>query len=564
MDAWRATDWWEMPGPSRFLERAVLMVAGSKEGVAGLLLPSPEPDGLLGALIRRIEASISVTVIPVDAAAGLKNKSPVSLLAASAGVRTTGMRSVGEFLGAPDLSGTVFLVNGILADEWHQWAYFLKYMRSERARRERSLAPSVIVVVPSVVPPSEARAALGSELRWSGYVSRNDTHTWVERLLGWPDDSLLSRVAVAVAVELSGWDPAIAKAFAQQNLELLVDPRDHLKSIPDFLQGRHPCWANGMVDRWDGFIWVHTAALASAGLHKELALRVWRGQVRAVFPFLEQVRTAFVAKYEDRLKAQLPRDKIFHSRTVRYDDPSKLEFFELNEMLASDLPPSEARLMMDCRALRRSMAHFEPGSGLRLKRLSDAWEDLSHEFPDECNGWEWPRCGQKLVILVGPSGAGKSTWASRHYDPEDIVSSDAIRVAMFGTQDMGGDQEPVFQKLRAEVRARLASGRTAVIDATNLDKRHRAANAMLAPADIPVEYVVIDRPMAEKTATAGWRAEKPGLLEIQAAQFSRELPEILEGDHLGRIIVNDLRVEDTSYNRLVEAMKAGVTPARTP
>lgn len=541
MADWRGMEWWDLPGPSRFLERASAIIAGSREGAAGLLLPSPQPAGLLGALTRRIEDSTAAAVIPVDASTGLRNRSPVSLLAAAAGVRTTGMRSVGEFLDSPDVSGTVYLVDGIPTDEWHQWAYFLKYMRSERVRRERVLAPSVITVVPPFVPPSEARAALGSELRWSGYVSRHDTQTWVERLLGWPDDSLLSRAAVAVLVELSGWDPVIAFRFARHGFEVLVDPRENLKSMPDFLGGRHPCWANGMVDRWDGLAWVHTAALASAGMHKELALRVWRGQVRVVFPFLEQVRKAFVAKYEERLKVQLPREKFFHSKPVRYDDPWNLEFFDLNDMLASDLPPKEARLMADCQSLRRSMAHFEPGNGARLKRASDAWEDLGHELPDECHGWEWPRCGQKLVILVGPSGAGKSTWAKRHHDPSEVVSSDAIREALFGTQDMGGDQEPVFQSLRAEVRARLAAGRTAVIDATNLDRRHRTANAMLAPPDIPVEYVVIDRPMAEKKATAGWRAGKPGLLEAHATQFARELPDILRGDCLHGILVYDLR-----------------------
>jgi predicted kinase len=100
----------------------------------------------------------------------------------------------------------------------------------------------------------------------------------------------------------------------------------------------------------------------------------------------------------------------------------------------------------------------------------------------------------------------------------------------------------VFEALRTEVLARLAGGRSAVVDATNLERGHRMASARLAPPDIPVEYVVVDRPLDQKLADAvGWRADKPWLIRQHAEKFAAELTEIMSGDHLPNVRVIDAR-----------------------
>jgi hypothetical protein len=542
---WRAVGWWDLPGPSRFLDRASTTVTGTESGTVGLSLPDPRPDGLLDALAQRIEQDTSAAVLRVDASSGLRGRSPTTMLATAAGLRMSGIRSMTEFLDAPSLSGLIFLVDGIPADEWYPWAYFLKLLRSERTRRARMLAPSLAIAIPTGVTPDDARAALGRDVQWIGQVSRLDTQAYIERLMGWPDDSLASRTAVSVAVEMAGWHPWMARFLVDLGPDEMLDPRAALAALPDVLQGRRPSWGNGLVDRWDGVAWVHTAALVAARLDDTIAARLWRGQVRALFPFLDQMRTAFAAKYEQRLLAHLPIIKDFHGRKKPYADPYELEHYDINELLKSDLPKREATLLLDCIALRRGMAHMDPGDGWRIKRVSETWEDVGHSFPDGCLGWEWPRCGQKLVMMVGPSGAGKTTWAKRRYDGTDIISADAIREEMFGSLTMDGDQGPVFERLRAEVVARLSVGRTVVIDATNLKREDRLSNVLLAPPDIPVEYVVIDRSMDEKPATAGWRSERPGLLETHAQLFERELSEILDGDGLGNVRIIDKRAMNT-------------------
>ena len=536
---WRTVGWWDMPGPSRFVGKVADRALGDASGVVGLVLPDPRPEGLLDAVVSRIEGSSGARVTRVDARAGLRGRSATTLLAASAGI-VARVRTVEEFVGSPEASGRVFLVDGIARDDWDAWAIFLTLLKAERGRGVSLLAPSVVVAVPTAVPSEEYRSAVGAVLRWQGVVSRIDTELYAERECAWPDDSLLSRVAVSVVVETAGWDPSMVRTLSRLPPEDQIDPRERILAVGDLPGSRTPSWSNGLVDRWDGMAFAHTLCLRGASARR-LDERIWRAHVRVVFPFLDMVRRAFAAKSARRVYASLPLVKTFHARQVTYDHPHQLELHDLNEILRDDLSRREATLLSACKYLRRQMAHAEAGDPGRIRLASDIWEEIASEFPDVVHAWDWPRCGQKLVLLVGPSGAGKSRWAGRNHDPADVVSSDAIRERVFGSLAMTGSQETIFVRVRHEATVRLSAGKSVVIDATNIRQEDRLVNARLVPADFSVEYVVIDRPMPEKEASAGWRDGRPGLLTGHAELFARSLADILAGDGLSNVTVRDLR-----------------------
>src|SRR5690606_27910980 len=98
-----------------------------------------------------------------------------------------------------------------------------------------------------------------------------------------------------------------------------------------------------------------------------------------------------------------------------------------------------------------------------------------------------------------------------------------------------------FAALRQRVRQALSTGNSVVVDSTNLRRSDRLANVALVPADIPIEYVVIDRPMEEKRRDGGWRLEREGLLEGHAAIMLAELADILAGDGIPNVTVIDRR-----------------------
>ena len=110
------------------------------------------------------------------------------------------------------------------------------------------------------------------------------------------------------------------------------------------------------------------------------------------------------------------------------------------------------------------------------------------ELPDPC-----------LVVLVGAAGAGKSTLAARLFPPELVLSSDAFRAAVSRAGDPGDQQvtRAAFSALHRQLARRLAAGRAAVVDATNVTAYARRSLVRRATAsDVPAVALVLDLPPA--------------------------------------------------------------------
>jgi protein phosphatase len=100
-----------------------------------------------------------------------------------------------------------------------------------------------------------------------------------------------------------------------------------------------------------------------------------------------------------------------------------------------------------------------------------------------------------LVVLIGPAGAGKSTFAARHFEATDVLSSDAYRAIVGRGQHDQGATRAAFSALHREARRRLTAGRLTVVDATNVERHARAALIRLArTARVPAVTVVLDLP----------------------------------------------------------------------
>lgn len=541
---WRGIDWWDLPGPAAFLRDTANRIAAEASGIVSLSLPSRRPKRLFESLTTHLEQEVGLRVVLVNVNTLDPAASPAHALATAAGAQPGEIRSTADFVAGSDLADILFIVDAIPPDRWSTWSLFLRAFRSERERTSRLSAPQLAVVPPDNLPPDEASAALGaSTIRWIGVVSRSDMQLYVEMRLG-PSDNLIRRTAVATITEAACWDPDMADLLIAQPVLDQLNPW-HLLTNSGVGNLGIPSWANGLVNLWDGDPHLHTLTLVGDGPGELLARRIWRAHVGTIFPAVELVRQAFVRRFSSTLQALLPFEKQFNQTVRVYNDPMELEINDVAYHLRPHLSRDEQNLLYNFKHLRTAMAHMEPANPRLIIAASESWAKFvrSASFDDGSLGWDWPRCGQQLVLLIGPSGAGKSTYAAKTYLAEEIISSDAIREELFGSNDMAGSQERVFETLRARVKGRLAAGRSAVVDATNLHQRDRLANALIAPVDIAVEYVVIDRPAEEKHRDAGWRATKPNLIDNHSQLFARELAEILAGDHLPNVCVCDLRRE---------------------
>jgi predicted kinase len=100
-----------------------------------------------------------------------------------------------------------------------------------------------------------------------------------------------------------------------------------------------------------------------------------------------------------------------------------------------------------------------------------------------------------LVVLVAAAGAGKSTFAARHFQSAEILSSDAYRARISGNEADQRVTRAAFRQLHRDLERRLAERLLTVVDATNLERSARQALLLrAASAGVPAVAVVLDLP----------------------------------------------------------------------
>jgi protein phosphatase len=153
-----------------------------------------------------------------------------------------------------------------------------------------------------------------------------------------------------------------------------------------------------------------------------------------------------------------------------------------------------------------------------------------------------------LVLLIGPSGCGKSTWASRHFDPADVLASDAFRAMVAGD---AGDQSATadaFRILHLVAAARLRRGRLTVVDATNLTTGARRVLLRLAErSGRPVVAVTFDVPLER-------------CLRQNAGRPGRQVPESVVRRHHGQMQAAKDSLPGEGYAQILELRDSDMDP----
>lgn len=102
-----------------------------------------------------------------------------------------------------------------------------------------------------------------------------------------------------------------------------------------------------------------------------------------------------------------------------------------------------------------------------------------------------------LFVMCGCPGSGKSTWAKKNLSDAVYVSSDEIRMELFGTYEPGVDEDAVFDQFYGRIKAALASGKDAVADATNLGPGRRRKSLQCLSSNDEAVAIVMDTPLEE-------------------------------------------------------------------
>lgn len=97
-----------------------------------------------------------------------------------------------------------------------------------------------------------------------------------------------------------------------------------------------------------------------------------------------------------------------------------------------------------------------------------------------------------LVLLIGTSGSGKSTFAKKHFQKHEIVSSDECRGIVSNDENNQNATKDAFDLVHFIIEKRLKNGLLTVVDATNIQRASRDSLRALAKKHhvLPVAIVL--------------------------------------------------------------------------
>ncbi|MBE9034380.1 polynucleotide kinase-phosphatase [aff. Roholtiella sp. LEGE 12411] len=85
-----------------------------------------------------------------------------------------------------------------------------------------------------------------------------------------------------------------------------------------------------------------------------------------------------------------------------------------------------------------------------------------------------------LIVLIGASGSGKSTFARKHFQPFEVLSSDFCRGLVSDNENSQSATKDAFEVLHYITAKRLAAAKLTVIDATNVQMEDRKSLLQMA------------------------------------------------------------------------------------
>lgn len=315
-------DPWKLPGPGRWLDTVAGLLS---HGAVVLPVDPGRPSGVVRALRDHLRMN------PFDTRAGA-GQSPAATLSDAFGTAPT---LEGLLNPALDQDLAIVTLAGLGQGDMAGWSVFLERFAAARAAGRGG--PALLFVDPPAgltAPPQTLAES------WRATLRRGDLVIWAEEHLPATRDGLAAELAVALAVDLCGWRLDLAAALVQAALRDLAAPLDWLASRGEAptAGADPPC----------------PLALLAAGGRADLQRRVWKAQLVALFPALEEWRLEIVGRHRDRLAID------DHLRSLGVTSVEEIELGALGFQLQRSLSRAEAdRLRLLARA-RNRLAHRRP------------------------------------------------------------------------------------------------------------------------------------------------------------------------------------------------------------
>lgn len=356
--------WWSLPGPREFLETVVSDV---RQGLNVIITPpafSPVTERVLEPLFRRYE---SLHFVSLDS-------SEIAFPISEALHERLGVRPRAGHLASPAHLAEaipdrqVVFVDGLDAANAPLWLDFLSQYQhacNGKPSHKRSVFCVPVALGCGVEPRQDIVLSLK---RFNAHFFRIDGVLQMETLLPRGGHTAVERdLLVSVGVELAGCDGKLAKAIAEAGSSFLTAPLQVLQRYGECLAWSSEdlgCGglAKGCEEVFDGKQRWHSSALALRNDDAELLRRIWHGQIRVLFPFIEEQRIVLAGIVEPFLN--LPIDTV----SGRAEQAIDLEVGEMLYHLREKRLPSGVWDALQClRAMRNDLAHLRPVDPVLLR-----------------------------------------------------------------------------------------------------------------------------------------------------------------------------------------------------
>ncbi len=376
MDApWAA--WWAAPGPAVFLDETLDALRRGRSVVLGL--PLGAPPGLAQAL----EAEVSrdslwcwTAVAPTGPA------TPMSTVVQALWGSTAAPETLLGLVQAVRLRNRVLWIGPLTTEPWPPWRDWLLAFARAAATLPAADRPVLCTETRGLprtdwprVDPSLA------VLQWRGRLDGLDMQLWAATLLrGIELPPFTGRLRRELIATLAGADPLLAVHLRDETIPGLCRPQSTLIGFAA-ARGWHEApphtWEAGVLEQLTGEQTLHLAALAldPAASASAIAERLWRAEVRVLFPLIETLRRRLIERH--RAQLQVPVQVEGRAPIIHIED---LELGHLHWQLRGRLGAQRAELLAALHRARNALAHLEPLSAedllglLRLLDKTDLWQ----------------------------------------------------------------------------------------------------------------------------------------------------------------------------------------------
>ncbi len=461
-----------------------------------------------------------------------------------------------RFLTEQAVPGRVYIIRDIPAAYWRDWKVFLTDYTTACSNAPDH--PHLIVIVPHGLSHSDIYGVSDRDgiFVWTDILSRSDMSQLAEQLDGRPR-GILEKFARATSVELAGPDTGLLRLLLKLPLSEQIKPNTALRrlitSVADKLPENQPItWEEGVVYEWSGEVEVNTIRLGMDRRWDGINHRIWKAHLPIAMETTDLIRESLIRRHFSTLNYYASPTNPFEARrgqkTFLKKSPHELEVTDIIKLHQDLLDDNKGFLWGDdwnlarfARNMRHAVAHMEPVDERCILSVTELWKrSAASRYSQGEIGWDWARCEQKATVLIGPAGAGKSSWAQKQKCT--VISRDDVRHRIKLKQP-NIPEGIILDAYLSEAIEVLKSGRDVIMDATHIDQHVRYRILAMVPADIPIDYVVIDRPIDEKIRDGGWRNApgKQGMIKEHHDRFLEEIDAILSGDGDKRVTVIDQR-----------------------